>query len=598
MSENKKNYHIFSGSKFIESMRSGGYKDTSYAVAEIVDNAIDAGARHVEIMCQDKINHTGRNTLDKIAILDDGQGMNSDELRSALLFGDGTRGSNSKDIGKYGMGLPNSSLSQCKRVDVYTWQNNSEPIHCHMDVDEVKKGKTEISKPEIEKIPKSWIDAANNLSKQSGTLVIWSKLDRCSWTTSKKVLEHSTYLIGRIYRKFLAQKDITIDMIRFKEDDSQEVVDKESNHMLPNDPLYLMAPSSTPGKWAKEAMFKPDTNPEERYSIRFDEKIHEIVVRYSIEKDELRAREHKDQGFTDHGNHAGKNEGISIIRADREIQLDNFGIPNDPRHRWWGVEIDIPHTIDLLVGLTNNKQHVVTLATLLRATSRAADDISRNMLDEEEEGADVDKARIDLIIMCRDIHAHIRSMASRIRATRAGIRTSTKKNPIDEKIEAGIEQAQKEGKISHSEKDRKDKTKEQRIIEITERLEQEGKDNESAKKTAEQWVNSNKGFDFVSAELDGGTFFSAENIGGIMRVKINSKHRAYKNLILLTDSNEHEYLTNEERLELTKDGLMLLLASWVRFEDLIENDKRREDVQNIRIDWGRELNTFLDQNAS
>ena len=63
-----KDYNIFQGDRFIDSMRSSGYKDTSYAVAELVDNAIDAKAKHIEILCREKINHaTNRYHLDRIA---------------------------------------------------------------------------------------------------------------------------------------------------------------------------------------------------------------------------------------------------------------------------------------------------------------------------------------------------------------------------------------------------------------------------------------------------------------------------------------------------------------------------------------------------
>lgn len=601
MNNPKKDYYIFGGKRFIESMRSGGYRDTSYAVGEIVDNAIDADAKHIEIMCQDRMNHsTNRRTLDKIAILDDGHGMNDEELRDALLFGDGTRGSNLKDIGKYGMGLPNSSLSQCKRVDVYSWTNSSDPICCHIDVNEVKKGHKEIPIPEPKEIPKIWLKAAKHFSNQSGTLVVWSQLDRCSWTTSKKVLEYSKLLIGRIYRRFLAKKHIEIRMSRFMvEDTDDEIHEIKSESMLPNDPLYLMAPSSTPGKWGKEAMFKPDTVHKEPYSIHYAGQKHEIIVKYSIEKDELRSPNNVtgDQGRSKHGQHARKNEGISIMRADREIMLDRFGMASDPRDRWWGVEIDIPLALDLVVGLTFNKQQVDTLSAIMHTISQLDNDDS-NAQDEAEELSSQDKTKEDLFRMVRDIYAHIRSMQKRIRATRAGTRTTGTKSKVDEKIESGIRQEHEEGKFSQSDKDRESKKEGQRIDEIKEALMQEGKDEESAINYATQWVKEDKKIIFESASLDGGTFFSANNIGGILRVKINSNHRVYKNLFLLTDSVEHKDLSDKERLELTRDGLWLLLASWVRFEDLIENDKRREIVQNIRIDWGRELNIFLEQNES
>ena len=597
MNNEKKDYHIFGGSKFIESMRSGGYNDTSYAVGEIVDNAIDAGAKHVEILCQDKMNYSNnRKTLDKIAILDDGHGMNSEELRNALLFGDGTRGSNPKDMGKYGMGLPNSSLSQCKRVDVYSWTNDSNPICCHIDVDEVKSGKKEIPIPEPAEIPKAWLEVAEKFSKHSGTLVVWSKLDRCSWSTSKKILEHSTFLIGRIYRKFLAQKDITIKLTRFMVDDNDEITEKDSDDMKPNDPMYLIVPSSTPGKWGKEAMFKPDTTPSRVYKIEHDEKKHEIIVRYSLEKDELRDPENIGaQGNKDYGQHARKNQGISIIRADREIMLDSFGMPIDTRDRWWGVEIDIPPSLDVAVGLTNNKQQMDVLSSIMRTISHFDED-PHNPKDSEDELSQHDKTRKDLFVMVREIYAQIRSMQKRIRATRANTLKGKTKSELDKKIDSAIKKDREEGKISHSDLDRENKKKEERIEEISDSYMDEGMSKEEANKRAKELIDADTKMNFEYAELDGGTFFSPQNTGGILRVKINSKHRIYHNLLLLTDAAEHKDLTDKQKLELIKHGLQLVLMSWARFEDLTENDKRKEDIQNMRIDWGRELNTFLKQN--
>ena len=268
---------------------------------------------------------TEHSKLKQIAVLDNGHGMNKTKIRRSLLFGSGDKGDSMKDIGKYGMGLPNSSLSQCRRVDVYSWQNYTDPIKCYIDIDEIKGGNKTIPEPRKDEIPDIFKISDIKFSKTSGTLVLWSKLDRCSWVTSKATLRHSEFLIGRIYRRFLNEKKLKITTRTIKVNDSNEVVESPSGKaMLPNDPMYLMAPSSTPGDWANKPMFQPNALPEKSYAINFDGKKHVIKVRYSIEKDELRdpATVLSDPGNADHGQHARKNTGVSIMRSDREITLD------------------------------------------------------------------------------------------------------------------------------------------------------------------------------------------------------------------------------------------------------------------------------------
>ena len=580
----KKDYSIFAGDQFIESMRSSGYEDTSYAVAELVDNSIDADAKNIEILCQDTHSGTGRYTLEKIAVLDDGTGMNDERLRSALLFGDGTRGDNPKDIGKYGMGLPNSSLSQCKRVEVYSWQNGSKPVYSYIDVDEVKQGKKEIPIPVEKRIDQVWIDMANNFSRQSGTLVVWSKLDRCSWVTSKKIIEHSQFHIGRIYRKFIASKKITIFMTTSKIDESGQIVDLDTDTMLPNDPLYLMAPTSTPGKWGKTPMFKKDVVSEKTYLIDYNKKTHKIIVKYSIEKDELRAPENVsgDQGNTEHGKHARKNVGVSVMRANREIVLDtHLVVGSDPRERWWGVEINIPPALDRVVDLSANKQKMVALTSIMKI-------VGQYEIDDEEDRfslnlSEKDRAQQALLDMVMDIKSHIGSMQRRVRATRAGTRTKGSQSNLKAKIDGGIQKETEKGDIGESDKDREALTKEERIQMLVEDQITEGVDEIYAREQAEKWVEGSDKIIFEEIAGEGSNFFTIQNIGGILKVKINSNHRAYKNLLLLTDSQKSNDLSDEVRLTLIEDGLRLLLVSWARLEDLTHHHEKKKQIQNIRL---------------
>lgn len=587
-------------------MRSSGYKDTSYAVGELVDNSIDAGGKHVEILCKDTTQR-GRRTLDEIAVLDDGSGMDSEGLRSSLLFGDGTR-DGQKHIGKFGMGLPNASLSQCKRVDVYSWQGSSKPMYTYIDVDKVRSGDRDVPVPESKEVPAIWKKTAKHFSKKSGTLVIWSKLDRCSWTSSKKIMQHSEFLIGRIYRRFLADKRLSINMTRFHVNDSEETTDVSTNEMKPNDPMYLMVPSSTPNEWGKKAMFKKDYIPSkngkddddikeamERYVINYNGNDYTITAQYSLEKDELRTLEKKDAGRTPHGKHARKNMGVSILRADREITLDkSLVIDSEPRDRWWGAEIHIPPGLDQLVGLTNNKQEVSALSAILK-TIRLYDEDDSDKNELEDELSSNDDAMRNILNMCLAINARIRSMRRRIIMTRKGSRSSTGNTP-EERASNVIDKEEEKGEHGKTPQVALNKSEKERFEELRDAFEEEGTDAEEAASHARKLIEEKLRVEFSTDSLEGSTFFSVQSIAGILRIKLNSKHRIYKNLMELTEPGKNNDKDEKARLDLVRDGLWMLLASWARYEDLLENVDKQTMIQEVRYDWGRQLNKFLDLN--
>ncbi len=155
----------------IESTRAIGYS-LETAVADIIDNSIAASAKYIDIFFF---------PIDSayIAILDDGKGMNSNELDSAMQYGskNPTAMRDSKDLGRFGLGLKTASLSQCKCLTVITKQDNK--IECRRwDLDYVAKtGRWSLivlENSEINVIP--GFDKLQAYS--SGTLVVWQKLDR------------------------------------------------------------------------------------------------------------------------------------------------------------------------------------------------------------------------------------------------------------------------------------------------------------------------------------------------------------------------------------------------------------------------------------
>src|SRR5262249_49504875 len=110
--------------KFIQATRDSGYKGTASAISELVDNSIQAGATRITLSITATMSEDEENDIE-VSVLDNGCGMDPFILRQALRFGGSTRFGNRSGLGRYGMGLPNASLSQARHVAVYTWQSVS-----------------------------------------------------------------------------------------------------------------------------------------------------------------------------------------------------------------------------------------------------------------------------------------------------------------------------------------------------------------------------------------------------------------------------------------------------------------------------------------
>ena len=108
--------------------------------------------------------------------------MSADTLVQALRFGGRQPSQSVQQIGKYGMGLPTASVSQCRRLDVWTWDNGIDDCcHSYIDIEEIEAGtQREVPEPDSCPVPTEWLDMASSgtLNPEHGTLVVWSEPDR------------------------------------------------------------------------------------------------------------------------------------------------------------------------------------------------------------------------------------------------------------------------------------------------------------------------------------------------------------------------------------------------------------------------------------
>ena len=161
---------IPSAKRLIKSLRDVGY-DFSAAVADIIDNSIEAGASRVDIT----VGFHGDDSY--VRISDNGKGMSSEDLKEAMRYGS-EREYDEEDLGKFGLGLKTASMSQCRRFSVASktkMATEEIPVFC-WDLDHIDKtNKWEILELK-ERDTIQMITAP--LSSHVGTVVLWEKLDR------------------------------------------------------------------------------------------------------------------------------------------------------------------------------------------------------------------------------------------------------------------------------------------------------------------------------------------------------------------------------------------------------------------------------------
>jgi hypothetical protein len=591
-----RNGQIFPPDLVANAMRDSGYKNTAFALAELIDNSIEAKAKIVEVIGVEEtqlVNERQRRRLSALAVLDNGDGMDAEVLRASLSFGCGTHLDERSGIGRFGMGLPNASFSQAKRVEIWSWQNGpTNALYTYIDLEEISSGKQNVvPKPIHKALPKVWHRRAGHALGETGTLIHWPVLDeeRLTWKQAKATFGHTDTLIGRIYRRFIANNRVKIRLVAYEGD-----VPVFDDFVKVNDPMYLMAPSSTPAPFDTKPMFQ-QWGEDEIFEVTKGKKKHKIVVRFSYATLETVPTDGRDRGTTTYGKHAAKNVGVSLMRAGRELDLDaNWAIGYDPRERWWGCEVDFPPALDEIFGVTINKQAATLWAQFAQLdwTALAEDQDTTTVSVIERLKAEGDPRGILL-----DVAEFVRKQLSKIRDT---IRDQTKggrqrqkrhEDPTDE--DYASEKFKERSKDHPTPQDKE-------VFGPTEAktLETDLKDAkkyspEIAKQiVAAVWERKLRVI-YLVTDLDGAAFFKVEEKpGGVSEVIINRKHPFYDNLYETLLSEEHEHKSLEERLHVASTTLKLMFAAWARFEQE-STQKERQKLDDVRQDWGRMARFFL-----
>ena len=583
--QQKLDFLIVSPKLTIEAMRDSGYKDTDHALAELIDNSVEAGADLVEIIAVETLpdpnQRYSRSRVSEIAVADNGEGMDRTTLRRALKFGDGTRMDRQKQgIGRFGIGLPQSSISQCQRVDIWTWQNGPDnAFHCYLDLNEIKNsGRQEVPEPSQTTVPDRWRKVATNTTEQTGTLVVWSKLDRARWSGGAKTLERTADLCGRIYRKFLTgQENQILINLMLASDEAGQLAIKHEQDCPPNDPLYLMTPSSTPEPFQYRPMF--EIYNERKWLVPVDDIQGEIHVRCTMARpdsiNEKRSeipwpKSYSKAGDAPWGKHADRNRGVSIVRARRELELSTAWVNNyEPEERWWSVEVEFDPILDEIFGVVNNKQHAHLFVSGAGFNYEEWVDPGETPGAFRERLTETSDSRAHLLNVWIWIDNQIRRMRHERSEIMKGTGSQSRHPQTGEEIEdiatKVINEQAERGETGDSDNapETSDEEKIEQIV-VSARQVRVGE------KTAHEWAKETvqNGRRVLSKAVTLGhqdAFFDVESVHDVIEVWLNEQHPVYEHLIEVVAAEIDDQTPEEElvkRLRKAEFTLKMLLVAW------------------------------------
>ncbi len=634
---------LLSGSQTVKSIRDTGYKGTDYALAELIDNSFQWGDANTVLLVivQRKVQGRTRtsNRVDEIWVIDDGVGMTDEALNLALSFGGSGKYDDRSGIGRFGMGLPQASVSQCKRTDVWTWQK-SQPenaAHTYLDLGKVEasaKGApltvpwpTDPSSPDYLPMP-DWVfdvfkshampDTTTGQPAYSGTAIRWTVLDKLRWVRADAMVAHTENLLGRVYRNFLTS-DARRRSIKVAIMEGETLLGPDIfNKVRPNDPLYLRSPDETTlGYWERAEIAEDGTESRvritdespfsEHYTSPRDFPIQRldgqgtstVHVRLSLAKPQSRPGRNPGKD-THQGRHARDNSGISVMRADRELVLEKTLAP-EATDRWWGIEVTFEPCLDEVFGVTNNKQDAPYFTQALRLVRehRVAkpEALEQGLFDEDHPIAELYDMAYQLVELATQMKAEGKDEKNAITGPRRAQPEITNVASTVKKTRSTVSPTPGETTFAKTKPDPG-----QAAAAIDRILEEQDVPPEVRGAVLADYRRGVTVQVIKRPVKQLNAFFWPDEALNLEILCLNNAHPAYKKLIepLQLSSEQIQEMSETDAKNLlaqSADAMTWLLLAWSRLENEHRTSPQYRQLQEFRDGWGRRLAEYVEDEA-
>lgn len=552
----------------LESMRESDF-DCYSAYGEVIDNSIQAGANEIRIHFKPKEGAPGK--IAQVLFADNGQGMDKDLLHKCLKLGHSSRYNDRNGIGRFGVGMTLGAIHECRRIEVYSKTELSEWLYTYIDLDEIKEGTLEYIPEPIHKDPSTDknITGLAEFIKDSGTLIVWRKYDR-QIESLDNIIDESHFWIGRTFRKFIwgvaksydypvkisiNNKDVkafdplfvTKDKTGFEEEPAAEsLVPSIINWNIPHD---VLKENSELGAISK------------------------ILINMSFLPEEYRRSRGAggDQFAKDRG--IDRNEGVSIMRSDREVffglipHANALNGSNDGDRnitRFIGCEISFEPELDREFEVKNIKRGCVPARELkkeiiekLAPTFRSYREKIRNRWNELDRESQVGLNEENTSVGIEDTHTktinQLKKANVKAKIDKSKLKSESENENIGRKINPEIDT---------------------KIQDLVNQLKENG-------------------ITIVEREFIGDSFIDIEHGNGLKSMIYNTNSIFYKKYKSILDQLKSENLELAESYKILID---LIFVGYLLAESNIDPNRKMDGIDfisDIRTEWSRQLRDVL-----
>jgi hypothetical protein len=344
----------------LESMRASDF-DCYSAYGEVIDNAIQAKATEIRVEIEERKDrsNTRSKKIGRIIFADNGSGMDIELLHKCLKLGHSSRYNDRSGIGRFGVGMTLGAIHECRRVEVYSKSQGGEWHYTYIDLDEIKSGELKFIPRPVNKSPNHEIA---KYIEDSGTVVIWTKYDK-QIEKFEDIIEESKFWIGRTFRKFIwgtakGYSAVSIYLNTKQIPAFDPLFHTKDNTGFETEPVSKLFPiNKLP--WNIPLAEQPTKQKSN------------ILINISLLPDEyIRTDGSGGDNFAQE-RFINRNEGISILRNDREVFFGNIPFFNlysksgdKELSRFIGCEISFDAELDTEFAVKNIKRGAVPVREL------------------------------------------------------------------------------------------------------------------------------------------------------------------------------------------------------------------------------------------